>query len=107
MKSLKGSKIGNAVSVKCQIDHFLDGIIFCQWFDCHYMVVIKLKCLEIGCLQISEQLYIGDVAIGKIDVCYVCEINLRDLLVDDGVLRLDASSERILAKNREVPTEEC
>jgi hypothetical protein len=107
LKSLKGSKIGNAVSVECQIDHFPDRIIFYQGFDGHYMVVIKLKCSEMGRLQIGEQLYIGDVAIGKIDVCCVCEMNFRDLLVDDGVLPLDASSERILTINREVLTKEC
>lgn len=60
-----------------------------------------------GCLQIGEQLYIIDVAIGKIDYLCVCEINFRDLLVDDGVLPLDASSERILTINREVLTKEC
>ncbi len=60
-----------------------------------------------GCLQIGEQLYIIDVAIGKIDYLCVCEINFRDLLVDDGVLRLDASFELNLTKSREVLTEEC
>ena len=60
-----------------------------------------------GCLQIGEQLYISDVAIGKIDYFCVCEINFRDLLVDHGVSRLDANSELSLTINREVLTEEC
>ncbi len=71
------------------------------------MVVIKLKCSEIGRLQIGEQLYIGDVAIGKIDLFCVCEINFRDLLVDDGVSRLCLSFEIMLTKNREVLAYEC
>ncbi len=71
------------------------------------MVAIKLKCSEMRCLQIGEQLYIGDVAIGKIDVCCICEINFRDLLVDHGVSRLDANSELSLTIKRDVLTEEC